>query len=1145
MTNNIFKTQFSAGELAPSLYARVDSSVYQTGAKKIKNAFIKPHGGIANRSGTEFVGQCRSSTLDIPDSRKVRLIPFQFSEEDTYILEFGHLYMRVIRDGGYVFKDVHEGDTANITGITKANPCVITMSGTNVFRTGDWVRVTAVSGMTEIVNKLVIVGAWTANSITCLNLDGTNLDSTGYSTYTSGGILTGQALSIKNITRANPARMTTLGLHNLDNGDWIQIVGVAGMSEINNRTVVVQNHTGDQCDLYDLDGFPLDTTGFTAYTVPTAGASNGRCRELFTKTMPYAGTDLDGIRYIQSADVMTLTHENYTPRTLTRQDHAVWALAEIDFAPTIGKPANIICTPSHVDTVQIDGITQTNPAVITLESSATDLWATGTAARITGVTGMLEFNNQVVVLGAQTATTPNKKFELQNTAGQGINATGYGAYTTGSTDILTGSTLYRYSVTALDKDGREGRATSAPVVLSRAMSAPYNTGTAPPKITLSWDAVDGASAYNVYRQREVVAGEPAQGSLYGFVGQSNNTQFVDQNVSPDFTRTPPKFNNPFKMPEVKATINNITNDTTIQVYTTAPHTFVIGDRIRLDNTGNMTQAEGLIGEVSNYSASSWFKLRLLDGGDYIDSTSWYDYTPPITGITQANPTVVTMAGGHNFQNGEEVILAGISGMTQLNSTAWLVDSRTATTIQLRSKTTGVLCNSTSYFAYTSGGIVRDNTTTATRITTQNNPICAAYYQQRRIFAGSEESPQTIWFSQSADYNNMDQSDPIRDSDSITFTLASLQVNKIKHLVPVANLLVLTSGGAFKVSGSNGSGVITPTSIQVVPQTYSGAGDLVPLVLNADVLYVKRLGTGVQGIAYNFYQDSYATQDLSIRAKHLLDGYTITEWAYAPEPHNLVYCIRSDGKVLILTYLKEVDVVAWSTMDSEGEFGVDAFESAAVITEGGESVTYFVVRRWICNANGCMFRQYVERMRTRNVIYNGKPDTMRGSFMDAGVYYDGVPINSVTTLAHLEGRTVQVMVDGNVLAPRKVVNGRVDLGLWGNVVMVGLGYSTEIETLPLDLGNGSVSGKRKRIAAVTVRVFDTRGIQVGHDRSSLVSYREIQQGLDDNTLIPLKTGDMRFNMFGNVDTDGSILVVQDQPLPLELLGVIPEVIIGDN
>jgi len=93
MTASIPVVDFTGGEWSPALNARVDLAKYQTAAKLLKNMIVHPEGGSSNRPGTRFVCECKHS------DKLCRLIPFQYNVEQSYVLEFGDEYFRVIADG--------------------------------------------------------------------------------------------------------------------------------------------------------------------------------------------------------------------------------------------------------------------------------------------------------------------------------------------------------------------------------------------------------------------------------------------------------------------------------------------------------------------------------------------------------------------------------------------------------------------------------------------------------------------------------------------------------------------------------------------------------------------------------------------------------------------------------------------------------------------------------------------------------------------------------------------------------------------------------------------------------------------------------------------------------------------------------------
>ncbi|UOF77459.1 phage stabilization protein [Caudoviricetes sp.] len=1144
MANNLFKTQFSAGEISPSLYARVDSAVYQSGAKKIRNAFVRPHGSIVNRSGTEFIGQARTDQ----DYPQVRLIPFQFNENDSYVLVFSHKRMEVIRNSGYVLVNHHIGETADIASISKASICVVTTQQPHSFKAGDAIRISLVSGMTQITSTnsgLYLIRSVTSTTMTLYNPDGTPLDSTSFSTHTANtGLITGIPLRISNITKATECVMTTVTAHGLSDGDRFQINGVAGMSEVNGRTFIVGSHTPNTINVYDLDGFPLDSSNFTDYTVPAS--SNGTFADYFSKSMPYSGDELAQIRYDQSVDVMTLCHPDYTARFLTRQDHDVWRLDEATFEPTLSPPTDLTGRATHKVSVSIDGASRTNPIVLSLDNAQTS-FSQGSCGFVRSVGGMVEINDRVFVLGDQTDAT-NKSYELENTSLAGVNGTSYSTYTSGGT--FEGDTLYRYVVTSVSSDGSESRPSSAFLITSKAMSALTDAGTPYPKIMLEWSSIAGASSYNVYRQAEVPSGAPAVGGAFGYVGNTTSSQFTDQNISPDFTKQPPQGYNPFLDTVVPYSIEAIERTTNPKITTTTTNSLEVGDVVKFMDIQGMTQLNGYKGVVSEIVSTSQFRVVSYSDGSIPDTTSYGAFQANITAITQANPAVFT--ADHNYKVGDTVYISGVAGMVQVNGLVGIIRSVSGNTFTLKNATTGKVVNSTSYTTYSSGGVVRSYKGIVERRNPMNNPIATCYYQQRKVYGGSLENPASIWMTQSGDYDNMDKSPTIKDSDSIELKLSSWQIETIKHLVPLSALLVFTAGGCFKLSGGQ-NGAITPTDVQAVAQDATGANDVKPLVLGGDILYVGNNGKSVNSTAYTFVSDAFKADDIVIRATHLLDDHEIKEWASSLNPNKLAVAVRSDGKLLFLTYLKESQVIAWSWGDT-GNNGVDAFESVCSLREGGEDFVYLVARRYIDGANGSAFRKYVERMHTRTLdVSESKGQTVydpkSSVFLDSCVKYNGeydesgASTNEVVNLHHLEGREVGIVVDGNVVKRQTVKDGKITLDKSGVVIVVGLPYVSEVVTLPIDTGNGSVSAKRKRIVNVTLRVDRTRGLEVSVDGNEYIKNREaVRMG---QTQVTLFSGDVFYQMQPHHDRTGSVYIRQIDPLPFELLGVIPSLYVSES
>lgn len=253
------------------------------------------------------------------------------------------------------------------------------------------------------------------------------------------------------------------------------------------------------------------------------------------------------------------------------------------------------------------------------------------------------------------------------------------------------------------------------------------------------------------------------------------------------------------------------------------------------------------------------------------------------------------------------------------------------------------------------------------------PSTVTYYQQRLFFAASAAQPQTIWASRTGDYKDFGKSLPIQDDDRIVYTYAGRQVNQIRHLIDVGSLIVLTSGGEFVAKGDQNN-TLTPSSFSLSSQGSNGSSIVPPIAVANIALFVQEKGSVIRDLAYSFDVDGYQGNDLTILANHLFQKHSIVDWSFAIVPYSSAFCVRDDGKLLVMTYLREQQVFAWAPQSSDG-----LYESTCSISEGSEDAVYFSVQRVI---NGQTVR-YIERLSSRMFL-----DDQDAFFVDCGLSYDG-------------------------------------------------------------------------------------------------------------------------------------------------------------
>jgi len=257
---------------------------------------------------------------------------------------------------------------------------------------------------------------------------------------------------------------------------------------------------------------------------------------------------------------------------------------------------------------------------------------------------------------------------------------------------------------------------------------------------------------------------------------------------------------------------------------------------------------------------------------------------------------------------------------------------------------------------------------------QGYPSVVSFHQQRQIFANTPGQPQTVWMSMTGAYLNFGQNLPIEDSDAVTFTIASTQMNAITGFLPMQALVIFTTGGEWMCTGSNQL-AITPSALQLVLQGFRGSSLLPPVAVGNTALFIQNKGNQVRNLQYQFMTNTYAGDDVTVWANHLFEGHTVLDWCYQQIPNTCFWLVRDDGMLLGLTYQLEQQVAAWHRHTTVG----GTIESVCVISEPPEDVLYVLVNRTI---NGSTLRT-IERMNTRTVT-----DIKEAFFVDGGLSFDG-------------------------------------------------------------------------------------------------------------------------------------------------------------
>ena len=412
----------------------------------------------------------------------------------------------------------------------------------------------------------------------------------------------------------------------------------------------------------------------------------------------------------------------------------------------------------------------------------------------------------------------------------------------------------------------------------------------------------------------------------------------------------------------------------------------------------------------------------------------------------------------------------------------------------------------------------------------NYPGAVTYFEQRRCFARTANSPQTLWMTKTGTESNMSMPIVTAADDAIEIRVATRDANTILHLVPLSSLVLLTSS-AEMICTSNSSSAISQSNIMVKPQAYVGASDVQPAIVNNIMLYVAARGNHVRELGYNYTANGFITGDLSLRAPHLFDGKRIVDMAFSASPYPVAWFVLNTGELLGLTYIPEENIGGWHVHETDGQF-----KSCCVVTENNDDRLYVVVEREI---NG-QKKQYIECM--SDMLFNDLPEAF---FVDSGLSGEfDEPVTTLSGLEHLEGETVSILADGAVCPRQVVTNGKIDLEVAASIVHVGLPIRSVFQTLPLlaQIDSGYGSSRPKNINKCSLRVYRSSGISAGFDEFHL---REYKQRRDEKPGSPpdMRSEEIEIVIDGRWTDGGQLTVVQDDPLPLTIVSITTEVSIG--
>ena len=297
---------------------------------------------------------------------------------------------------------------------------------------------------------------------------------------------------------------------------------------------------------------------------------------------------------------------------------------------------------------------------------------------------------------------------------------------------------------------------------------------------------------------------------------------------------------------------------------------------------------------TGHTAWTLTEVAFTDGPYLPTNTTATTITPQQTAAASGKTLTLSAVTGVN--GGVGWLATDVGRILKFNSGKAIITARTNATVAVATITTA-FTNTDATAAFNLGAFSD----------TTGHPSCVSFFEQRLVFAGTTDEPQTLYFSKSGDYENMTTG--TNADDAMVYTIASNQVNKIRYLKAVRTLLIGTTGGEFSVSADGTDAAVTPTNVTIKRQSSHGAANVDAQPAGNAVLFLQRAKRKIRELAYNYDSDGYVAPDLTILNETVTNS-GITEMAYQQAPDSILWCVRDDGVLAGLTYQRTDNVVAW-------------------------------------------------------------------------------------------------------------------------------------------------------------------------------------------------------------------------------------------
>ena len=387
----------------------------------------------------------------------------------------------------------------------------------------------------------------------------------------------------------------------------------------------------------------------------------------------------------------------------------------------------------------------------------------------------------------------------------------------------------------------------------------------------------------------------------------------------------------------------------------------------------------------------------------------------------------------------------------------------------------------------------------------------AFHDQRLIFGGSKDLPNSLFMSKVGEFFNFDVGTGL-DDESIQVQIAENQVSEIKTIQSFRHLSIFTSEAELFVPTTENR-PLTPSTIAIKRQTSYGSGEVSPVEFDGALVFLTKSKGAVREFVYSDLSQAYNSDALTLLSQHMIGSPIdmVAQREASDQVEAYLYTVNSAGKMPVMVSIRKESLQGWAEYTTNGLF-------KNVVNVNRQ--IYVVVERTINSQT----KTFLELLDNEYHIDAASKQT-NGSAI------------TTWTVSHLPSTEV-VVKSGNYSLGTYTTNGSGQLTLTTPVdnVEIGINYTPTMTTLPPEftLPDGISVGQKRRIVRAVLDLNESLDVKT---KGTSVLIRRVT---DDFSQEPTPISNRKEIYLLGWSSEGTVTVTQDQPLPLTLNGLLLEV-----